>query len=80
MSAPISPVAFCANFLMTCTNVAGFTIPAGYSTFDQCQASYSSSTKQACQSYHLCANAFMKTTPDRRVHCPHAAAMGPCSP
>jgi hypothetical protein len=69
------------NFFTTCADVPGFAIPGGYATFDDCQESYTaaSATKQACQSYHLCANAFMRSASDKRVHCPHAAAMGPCA-
>jgi poly(3-hydroxybutyrate) depolymerase len=77
--ATLTPAAFCSNLLATCSDLIS-PLPAAYSTEAACEATYAASTKQHCQSYHLCGNAVGKTMIERNTHCPHAWGMGPCLP
>jgi poly(3-hydroxybutyrate) depolymerase len=77
----LSPAAFCANLLATCSSLSnGMSLPATYSTEGACEESYAASTKQHCQSYHLCGNAVGKGEFAANTHCPHAWGTGPCAP
>jgi hypothetical protein len=68
---------FCAIFLDTCSGVADFTIPAGFTTTQMCTSSYAalSDSLRMCRSYHLC-NAI--STGDPMPHCQHAVGIGAC--
>ena len=72
----LAAAAFCQNLLATCTGLDGYVIAEAYNTQAKCEAAYAASTKQACQSYHLCGNAFNKTAADKKAHCPHATGSG----
>jgi hypothetical protein len=74
LAAPV----FCQNLIANCTS-----LPTAYSTQALCEAAYTLSTKQHCQSYHLCWGVEGKDNtagPNPTTHCPHAEGMGPCAP
>jgi hypothetical protein len=76
----VSKEVFCKNFLKECSNLAGFTIPAGYATEAACEASWDANTAAVgCRSYHLCGNAVGQSEAARKTHCPHALGMGACT-
>jgi hypothetical protein len=71
---------FCANFIAACGDVAAVAAGSPYKVMTTCITSYNASTKQHCQSYHLCGNSVGKTADAKAMHCPHATGMGPCVP
>jgi hypothetical protein len=61
--------AFCKILLATCTGK----LVVDYMTQAECVAHYGASSRQMCQSYHVC-NAV--NTKDTTTHCPHAQQVG----
>jgi hypothetical protein len=81
----LSAQVFCENLLAYCSNVSGFTLPAGYTTQSQCVATYMarSASLQHCQSYHLCwgVEGITNASPaSPMVHCQHAVGLAVCVP
>jgi hypothetical protein len=72
----LSATDFCKALLST-EGCADY-LTAAYNTMDKCVTAYTAATKQACQSYHLCGNSWMKTAGAKAMHCPHAQGSGPC--
>jgi hypothetical protein len=72
---------FCQNLIASCSTIPGVPLPSGYTTPAMCEASYTASTQQHCQSYHLCAGVEGITMPpgDPTTHCPLAGGQGICS-
>lgn len=75
----MSAADFCAIFLNGCSDVSGFTIPAGYTTIAMCEASYGALTEalRMCRSYHLC-TAVSPNMGTTMAHCLHATGTGEC--
>jgi hypothetical protein len=75
----LTAAVFCTNLLANCT---GANLTVAYMGMTTCEAAYTASTRQHCQSYHLCwgveGGGGGPALPN--PHCSHAQGAGPCAP